>query len=179
MTVIAWDTTTLVADGRCTRGSGSLVSDCHRKLYKVKIKEFGGDCVVGLGGAADSIGPFLNHLEEKGLVPMEHFKTNTVAEEDAFYLRGIAINKKGQCFEFSSDGGWFEVIGPDSIGSGEVIAQHYLLKGCTALEAVTETCKTELGCGGNLLAYDWKSGTFTEYPATKPSEGPQSASKAS
>lgn len=166
MTIIAFDRTTLVADGRCTSSGSTLVSDCFKKLHKVKIPQFGGDCIVGLTGATDSIGPFLNHLETKGLVPFEHFKINDAAQEEWFHMRGIAVSKKGRCFEFTSDGGWFEVTGPTSAGSGQTIAQHYLIKGCDALTAVIETCKTELACGGNLLAYDWKSNTFTDYPAS-------------
>jgi hypothetical protein len=162
ITVIAFDGTTLVADGRCTRGDGSLVSDCFRKLHKIRIKEFGGDCVIGLAGATDAIGPFLRHLEKEGITPMEYFLTDTAAELGLFHLRGIAVNTKGQCFEFSSDGGWCEVNGAASIGSGEIIAQHYLIKGCDARTAVLETCTTELTCGGILTTYDWKTGKFTE-----------------
>lgn len=168
MTIIAFDTKTLIADGRCTRNDGSLVSDNHRKLHKLKIKQFGGECVVGLTGCIDAIGPFLIHLEQNGLVPMEHFKFNNPAEEEAYHIRGIAVNRKGQCYEFTSDGGWVEINGPTTVGCGERIAQHYLLKGCSALEAVVETCKTELACGGCLLEYDWKLGTFAEYPAGRP-----------
>jgi hypothetical protein len=179
LTIIAFDGTTLVADGRCTRIDGSLVSDSHRKLHKVKIKQFGGDCIVGLCGGMDAVGPFLNHLEDKGLVPMEHFNFNNAEEELAYHIRGIAVNRKGQCFEFTSDGGWVEVNGPTTVGCGEKVAQHYLYKGSSALEAVVETCKTELACGGTLLAYDWKSNTLTELVPQRPVEAPYSVSKAS
>jgi hypothetical protein len=162
MTVIAWDGKILVTDGRCTTTDGRLVSDQHRKMHRVNIKDFGGECMIGLAGAADSIGPFLKHVQANGLVPMSHFKCDSTAEEAQFFLRGIAVNKKGQCFEFSSEGGWFEVTGPTSIGTGETVAQHYLLKGCDAVEAVIETCTTELTCGGTLLSYEWKTGKLTE-----------------
>jgi hypothetical protein len=115
-----------------------------------------------LGGCVDSIGPFLVHLEKNGLKPLDHFHFNNTEEQAEFYVRGIAINRKGQCFEFSSDGGWAETVDVNSIGSGERIAQHYLLKGCDALTAVLETCTTELSCGGVILSYDWKTNKFTE-----------------
>ena len=177
MTVIAFDGTTLVADGRATSASNSLVSDCVRKLHRIKIKEFGGECIVGLCGGLDGLGPFLNHLEQNGLVPMEHFKTSEEMQDDWYHMRGIAVNKKGQAYEITTDGAWFPINGAWATGSGSTIAQHYLVKGCSALEAVQETCKTELSCGGNLLTFDWKSGTFTEYPATKPSEAPTATGK--
>lgn len=162
MTVIAYDGTTLVADGRCTRLDGSLVGDNHVKLHRTKIKQFGGSCVVALCGATESIGPFLNHLETNGLVPMEHFNFNNPEEEAGFYVRGIAVNRKGEVFEFSIDGGWVQVQAPTATGSGEKIAQHFLLKGCDAVSAILEACKTELSCGGILLSYDWKTDKMTE-----------------
>lgn len=162
MTIIAFDGTTLVADGRCTTNDGRLISDCHNKLHKATIKEFGGECVLGIAGAAASTGPFLNHIQTNGLVPMSHFKCDSPAEELEHYICAIAVNRKGQCFELNSEGGWFEIKGPTSIGTGEPIAQHYMLKGCSAVEAVLETCTTELTCGGVLLSFDWKTNKLTE-----------------
>lgn len=168
MTIIAFDTKTLVADSRCTRGDASLVSDNYTKLFRIKIKEFGGNCVVGFCGCPAAFGPFINHLEKNGLIPMEHFKFNNKEEEDAFYVRGLAVNKKGQCFEFSVDGDWYEVTGNAAIGSGEKIALHEMNKGCDALEAVIQTCSTELTCGGNLLTYEWATDEFTQYDRKSP-----------
>jgi hypothetical protein len=161
MTCIAWDCKTLVADGRCTTTDGKLVADNCVKLHKINITKFGGECVVGLAGALDCLGPFLDHLESNGPIPMEYFRGEDADEE--YFMRGLAVNRKGQCFEFSTDGCWSEVDTPNSIGTGQIIAQHYLYKGCTALEAVLESCVTELTCGGVLLSYDWNTGKFTEH----------------
>jgi hypothetical protein len=161
MTIIAWDGKSLVADGRCTRLDGSLVSDKYTKLFRVRIKELG-DCVIGLCGAPDTFGPFLLHLEKNGLVPLDHFNFNSPEEQAGFHATGLAVNRKGKCFEISVDGGWYEVTGCAATGSGEKIALHFLNKGCDAVESVIETCETELSCGGTLLSYDWKSDKFTQ-----------------
>lgn len=94
---------------------------------------------------------------------MEHFQFDSPQEKEIAHIRGLAVNREGQCFEFTSEGGWVETNGPNTAGSGERIAQHYLLKGCDALTAVYETCKTELSCGGNILGYDYVTGKFIEY----------------
>jgi hypothetical protein len=161
LTVIAFDGRILAADGRATRDGGTtLCSDNYKKLHTIMVPRLG-KCVVGLCGALDALGPYLQHLRENGLTPMEYFTPDS-SSEDALYMRGLLITPKGECYEISSEGGWHIVQGAVAIGSGSMIAGHYLAKGCDAVTAVAETCKTELTCGGTITTWDSKTNTFSE-----------------
>lgn len=151
MTVIAWDGDLLVADGRMCIDQSLLTDSCN-KLYKLSIPKLG-VCGVGFAGSLNVIYPFIEHIKEKGF---EQFQT--VDEPGAW---GIAITRKGKCYEFNSNGTWYEMDTPTAIGSGDIICQHYLTIGFSALKAIKETCRTELSCGGLITAYDFKSGEFT------------------
>jgi 20S proteasome alpha/beta subunit len=153
MTVIAYDGSLLVADGRATRGGSTLVSDNVKKLHQVTLPDLG-KAVVGLVGALDVQGPFLMHLGEKGFTqPFDNFVGND--EDGPLAMRGLVLTvAKKQLFEISSDGGWFHTDTPTAIGSGCYIAQHLLCTGKDALTAVIETCKTEFSCGGTITKYD-------------------------
>ncbi len=159
MTVIAWDNKLLVADGRSTRGGSTLVSDDLVKLKELTIPELG-KCVVGLCGALDTQGPFIEHLKENGLEPFDSPLVND--GEHVFSMRGLVVTRKGKCLEVTTEGGWHEVTSPVAIGSGCEIAQHYLTTGHDAVKAVVEACKTELSCGGKITVYDFKSHSFGE-----------------
>lgn len=160
MTVIAYDGTYLVADGRATRGT-SLVCDNIKKLHKVEVKDMG-TSIVALCGALDVLGPYIAHLEEFGLTtPMEQFLGKD--EDGPIEMRGIIVNSDNKCFEFSTSGGYFPIDSPIAIGSGSWIAQHYLTTGYDAIRAVKEACKTELTCGGDIMVYEIKTNNFTTW----------------
>lgn len=155
MTIIAWDGKKLVADSRVTDSESTLVGDNYQKLHCITIKDLG-KCVVGFAGACYAQGPWTKHLETEGLVPFEELEPELV-------MYALVIDRKGNCYEAKSTGGWFKVPGPTTIGSGNIIAQHYLVKGCDAYTAVVETCKTELSCGGEITVYDSSTGKFETF----------------
>jgi ATP-dependent protease HslVU (ClpYQ) peptidase subunit len=156
LTVIAFDGKTLVADGRCTGNGATLINDDYNKVFEITIPSHG-KCLVALCGALDMQGPLLEHLKANGFKPIE----NMLADEEDMFMRGLVLTKKGVCYEISSNGGWYIAQGPTAMGSGGMIAQHYLTKGCDALTAVVEACKTELTCGGTIRVYDLKTGDVT------------------
>jgi hypothetical protein len=154
LTVLAYDGRYLVADGRATRGT-RLVGDNVKKLEIVNVKGLG-KCAVGVCGVLLMKGPFLEHLKEKGL--KEQMESHIGGDAEGPYeLQGLVLSKKG-CFEFSSDGGWFEVDTPTALGSGGAIASHFLTTGSDALTAVRETIKTDVSCGGTITIYDLETG---------------------
>jgi hypothetical protein len=159
LTVIAWDKKLLVADSRITSGT-TLISDSFDKLFEINI--FGhGKVVTGICGAIDTSGPWLAHLAEKGLLPLDlEFKGD---EMGMMAMSALSVNRKGVCIEHSTEGGWHNVQYPTAIGSGADIAQHYLTQGADALTAVRAACKTNLSCGGILTSYDFTKHTFIEY----------------
>jgi hypothetical protein len=155
MTVIAFDGRYLVADGRMT-ADGTLISDQYDKLFETHVLGHG-KCIVGLAGSCNLIGPALDILREEGLtkIPVSDWSSDREA-----CLKALIITSKGVCIEFTDEGGWFVAPQHTSIGSGWIVAQHYLLKGETAITAVKETCKTEVGCGGRITVYDLKTKSF-------------------
>jgi hypothetical protein len=171
VTIIAFDGESLVADGRATGDEGSvLIADTYKKLHVVNIPKIG-RCVVGLCGALDVQGPLLEHIANAGLTPLELFNPADVSK--GYFMRGIAVTKKGEYYEFASDGGWHKGQGKTALGSGSTIAQHYLTKGCDAFTAVVETCKTELSCGGQITVFKVSDGSWSYFDASgKPVEAP-------
>lgn len=157
MTVIAFDFKYLVADGRMCRGT-SLVSDTVTKLHKQSVSGLG-DCIIGLCGCMDLKGPYLEHLNAEGLTPMDTFLGKD--EDGPIAMRGFVYDISGkECYEISSEGGYFLLDSPQAIGSGCFTAQHYLTTGHNAIVAVVEACKTEMTCGGDILIYDIEKGEF-------------------
>lgn len=152
MTVICWDGSLLVSDGRMVTDL-TLLSDNETKLVDITIKGIG-KCVTGFAGRLQTINPFIQHLAKNGFAEME-----STGEATAW---GLAITRKGECYEFNSRGVWYKMENPTSIGSGDIVSQHYLTLGYDAVTAVIQTCKTELGCGGRLTAYDYRTGSFTD-----------------
>lgn len=159
MTVIAFDGEFLVADGRATTDGGTtLVYDSFRKLHNLTIPKLG-KCVVAFCGALDMLGPYLESLKANGLAPLDE----DLGGGDEMYMRSLIVTNKGVCYEHSTDGGWHIVQGPVATGSGRTIAQHYLTCGFSALEAVKQTVKTELSCGGQIMICDVKKGLIEVY----------------
>jgi ATP-dependent protease HslVU (ClpYQ) peptidase subunit len=157
LTVIAYDGKYLVADGRATIGT-SLVTDNEAKIHPFTVKNMG-KCVVALCGSLDVKGPLLAHLQTHGLgVALEHDIGKSVDIDMG--MRGLLVTSKGHAFEFTSDGGYFQITNYAAIGSGAQIANHFLTTGHDAVTAVIEACKTELTCGGNLAIYNLTTGKF-------------------
>lgn len=159
MTVIAWDGKILAADGRITK-DGELICDNYVKLHEVKHAKLG-KVVTGFCGALPALGPWLEHLETDGFGPLELMYPGD--DEGMISMSALSVTRKGKCFEHDSFGGWFEITNPAALGSGSTIAQHYLKQGVDAVTAIRETCKSNISCGGNIMAYDFTDHTFTAY----------------
>lgn len=159
MTVLVWDQKILAADGRITK-DGDFISDNYIKIHEVKHAKLG-KVVTAVCGALPALGPWLEHMETEGFGPLELMYPGD--EEGMISMSALSVNRKGRCFEHDSFGGWFEVITPTAIGSGGQIAQHYLNNGADAITAIREACKTNLSCGGKIMAYDFTDHSFTEY----------------
>lgn len=157
MTVIAYDGNLLVADGRATKGT-SLVTDKEIKLHKIRIAGLG-KCILGTCGALEVMGPWLEQLEKEGIgKQLEHSLVKD--DEGSLDARALMITERSECFEITTNGGYFAINSPYSIGSGSYYAQHFLLTGHDAITAVKEACKSELTCGGEIAVYDIKKKTF-------------------
>lgn len=155
MTVVAYDGRYLVADGRATRGT-TLVSETTQKLEVMTIKGLG-KAAVAICGVLNVKGPYLLHLKENGL--FEPFEMHVGGDSEGPYeLMGMILTTKGKCYEFSSDGGWFPVTGTNSIGSGMTVANHFLMTGFSALDAVKQAIATDVSCGGDISVFDSKTG---------------------
>lgn len=151
MTVIAWDGKKLVADGRSTRGM-DLCSNNENKFHAFDHPNLG-SCIGAFAGAVMTIGPWIEHIEQFGFakfeLPMEEGPMGSPYE-----ATGIVITEDGEVLEIDPSGLWATVTVPTAWGSGAHIAQHFLNTGYSALYAVEEACKSNLGCGGTIRSYD-------------------------
>lgn len=157
MTVIAFDGKLLVADGRALADT-FLVADNFNKLFEVNVKNIG-PCVVGVAGACDVIGPFIKLLEKDGID--SHFPSD-LDESSMNYVRALVVPKSdpSKPYEVTSFGGFHTTPNIAAIGSGELIAIHYLRQKHSAVVAVQEATKTMMCCGGEIVVFDTEKWEF-------------------
>jgi len=158
MTVIAWDLKNLVVDGRSTIGP-DIVSDRETKLRKLVHPELG-PLVAAFCGAMIVIEPWMDHIEENGFTAFEIPDGDVPGE---YMTKGIFIKEDGTALEVETNGMYATVDVPSAYGSGQTIAQHYLKSGVDALEAVRQTIKSNMTCGGRLLSYDVETKEIVAY----------------
>lgn len=158
MTVIAYDGNLLVADGRCTVDA-ILATDKMIKIRPVKHPEWG-NIVMAFAGRLSIVGPWIEHIAENGFAAFETPETTFPGEFDT---AAIAVLPDGKAFEVETNGLWILADNPTAIGSGFPVAQHYLNQGVDALTAVREAIKSNVSCGGQIIAYDASTGKFRQY----------------
>jgi hypothetical protein len=174
MTCLAWDGNLLVSDGRITSG-GRIVSDKCIKLHKVKNAHYG-NTVMAAAGSLGLIGPWLEHIEQKGFSPIE---IGIPGDEDGnVFMSAFTVTEEGQCFFHDTFGMFYEVTYPAASGSGKPIAQFILNNGGDALAAVKAAISYDTYCGGDILIYNWRENSFTQIPSGQALEAPERASTA-
>jgi hypothetical protein len=158
MTIMCWDGKTLAVDGRVSVG-GTVLSDEFNKMFEVNHPQLG-PLVCAVTGACDFIGPWLETISEAGFKPV-----CSVSDGDEEYsMTGLFIDKDGNCWQASSNGGYFHMGKmPTALGSASTIATYLLHKGKSSLAAVQEASEHNLYCGGNIKVYNAKTGKITEH----------------
>lgn len=157
ITVIAWDTKILAADSRVTYNGSTLLSDNCHKLHRLtlpKRQEF----VAGICGVLGLSVPWMADLTKNGFGPLNFPDPN-----NDYGMTGLFVSRKGRCISSNTKGLTHDVEFPCAEGSGSEIANHFLRSGSDAITAIKEACKTELTCGGPIIAYNFATDTFTRY----------------
>ena len=153
MTVIAWDGNTLAADGRSTCGSILVRNDIN------KIRTFShpkyGEMIGAFTGTVGVFEPWIDHIKDHGFTK---FDLGNGCDATA-----LMITPDGVCLEVHSDGMWTTETNPVAQGSGYTIAQHYLNNGTSALDAVRETIKSNITCGGHIITWNRHTKRFRRY----------------
>src|ERR1051326_1733511 len=152
MTTIAYKNGVLASDGRMTNGT-RLLSDTYNKICPTEGREYliQGKKVLAyaMAGMAESRLVLERALEEgldvlSGIESDDDFSAIVVTEDTAYLVDKDAEEHSFKIIEIF-DGQ------PYSIGSGSVVANHFLQKGGEPLDAVVEAIKTDIGSGGDVF----------------------------
>jgi hypothetical protein len=131
----------------------------------IKIREFKhktlGNVKAAFCGAVLAVEPWIAHMVEHGFAP---FELPEDLEDCGISSILVTVDRNaGTAYETDHTGMYHKVVQPLAYGSGCVVAQHYLTTGHDALTAVRETIKTNVTCGGRILAYDTKTKKYHSY----------------
>lgn len=159
MTVLAWDGTNLAVESRSTV-AGIVCSDNMQKMFAFEHATMG-PMVGAMTGACDFFGPWIQKLEEEGFVAV-----NIPGMDDDYMMQGLFIDGDGNCWQASTNGGYF-FIGKEksALGSAMHVASYLLQRGKSALAAVREAAASNIYCGGSIRNYNSKTGKITLYEA--------------
>lgn len=155
MTTIAYKSGVLAADGRMTAGS-NIITDSFEKIFDVADRGYTvlGENVLAYGFAGFVRAKLvLEYCMEEGLNV-----TSSIDTDDNFSAivvcekRTFVVSKDEETAQLD----FMEVPDgiPTAIGSGKVIATHYLhATDCDPLDAVVAAMKSDVGSGGETMRW--------------------------
>lgn len=158
MTVIAWDRTSLVADGLMTHGH-SIMSTRGKKIFRAcdyltdqwnlqneRVLAFG---VAGDFGSASAIVDALNNMMHVHTIyPKEYaFTAILITDSGNVWL----LNK-----DLDNDTGWLHPVEENfvAIGAGSDAAKAAMIAGKNAFDAVAIAMDCNVMCGGEIQAWE-------------------------
>ena len=143
MTTIAYDGTTVAADGRAT-AEGLLVSDKTKKLITIKKAFFNDEEVVCLAfaGAMEDAAMLINHLKTESL---------GLGSRLELECHGLLFTKYG-IYLFEGSNFAQQQDEPIAMGSGAIAALTAMRLGLDAKAAVKTAMKMDVYTGGRITA---------------------------